>query len=114
MLIVLPLLVVPYHETLKTTGIITKDRENYVIAVNVPRRYISNIWNSKIIFQKKKYRVDVKKFFYDDTKGEYGVVLKINIPKKIQVENVPIDITFQLKETTLLKQIEQKMKGWFS
>lgn len=114
LLILFPLLVFPYHETFTTTGIVTKESKTYFMMVTVPKKYLSDIWDSKIVINRKKYNVHVQKFFYDKTKEQYSFLLEINMEKKIRVENVPIDITFELKETTLLKQIEQKMKGWFS
>lgn len=109
----LPLFVLPYHETLRTTGMITRENETYIMMAHIPTNYVADMWDAKMVIQRKKYDVHVQEFFYDKTKGQYSFFVEIDMRQNIRVENVPVDITFEFKETTLLKQLKQTMKGWF-
>lgn len=109
----LPLLVIPYHETISVTGVISEQDNIYTVTVFVQEQQVSKIWNSKMILHHKKYNVQVQELIYHDDQNQYQFILGVTKKQNIKIDHVPMKIKFELGKTTLLNKMKTKMKGWF-
>lgn len=107
-----------YPKFLNYQGNVIKEDDKYLIKILVKEDEVLKIKNSKLLIEQKEVKHEVyyiNPLYSLDIQNQkyYEVLIKCNLDKSLQYDNLPIHVKFQLTNTTLMKEAINKIKkGW--
>lgn len=100
----------PQMKTFSSQVIQIEDK--YYLKTNVETEDINYLIKGKLVIGDNKLEhniISIQTFYYLEQEY-YEIILKCKLPKQIQYENLPVQLRFQLNNTTIKKEIIKKIK----
>lgn len=102
----------PYQKKETVVGITKQVKGEIVVYFQMETSIFLKLETKKVTIEKRQYSYQILNTTFLNSK-ELEVQIRLHLPNIYEKENVPVLLHFYSGETTLLKEIKNKMKGWF-
>lgn len=95
-------------------GFITKENNQYYVKIYSTDKEVGKLNQKEVYINGKRYPlayIKIKESYTitESLENVHEVYLNVDLPKKIRIENLRVDVLFEIKQTTLM---EHFLKNW--